>query len=73
METRDEESATQFRDVIRGFIALARMQADAHPELEQVMRSIQLGGSGKTVAVSFELPAAALDVLSRPPAAQPGQ
>ena len=73
METRDEESATQFRDVIRGFIALARMQTDAHPELEQVMRSIQLGGSGKTVAVSFELPAAALDVLSRPPAAQPGQ
>lgn len=73
METRDEESASQFRDVIRGFIALARMQADAHPELEQVMRSIQLGGSGKTVAVSFELPAAALDVLSRPPAAQPGQ
>ena len=68
METRDEESATQFRDVIRGFIALARMQADTHPELEQVMRSIQLGGSGKTVAVSFELPAAALDVLSRPPA-----
>ena len=73
METRDEESASQFRDVIRGFIALARMQADTHPELEQVMRSIQLGGSGKTVAVSFELPAAALDVLSRPPAAQPGQ
>ena len=72
METRDEESATQFRDVIRGILALARMQADAHPELEQVMRSIQLGGSGKTVAVSFELPAAALDVLSRPPA-QPGQ
>ena len=71
METRDEESATQFRDVIRGFIALARMQADAHPELEQVLRSIQLGGSGKTVAVSFELPASALDVLNRPP--QPRQ
>ena len=31
------------------------------PSSNRCMRSIQLGGSGKTVAVSFELPAAALD------------
>ena len=65
METRDEESAKQFRDVIRGFLALGQDAGRRAPELEQVMRSLQLGGSGKTVAVSFELPAAVLDVLSQ--------
>jgi hypothetical protein len=73
MQTRDEESANQFRDVIRGFIALARLQADAHPELEGLTRSIQLGGSGTTVAVSFELPAETIDLLRRRPEIQPGR
>jgi hypothetical protein len=64
MQTRDEVSANQFRDVIRGIIAMANMQADAHPELATVLRSIQLKGSGTTVAVSFELPVETLDLLA---------
>jgi hypothetical protein len=73
MQTRDEESANQFRDVIRGIIALGQMQADSHPELQGFMRSIQLGGSGTTVALSFELPANMIDTLGRRPEIQPGR
>jgi uncharacterized protein DUF3352 len=73
MQTRDEESANQFRDVIRGVIALGKLQADTHPELEPVLRSIQLGGSGTTVAVSFELPADTIDRLARPGVLEPGR
>jgi hypothetical protein len=64
MQTRDETSANQFRDVIRGIIAMANMQADAHPEIATVLRSIQLNGSGTTVAVSFEVPAETIDLLA---------
>lgn len=66
--THDEESATQFRDVVRGIIALGKLQADAHPELEVLLRSLQLGGTGTTVALSFELPADLIDALARPSA-----
>jgi hypothetical protein len=73
MQTRDEESANQFRDVIQGVIALGKLQANDHPELETLLRSIQLGGSGTTVALSFELPAETIDLLSRQPGIQPGR
>jgi hypothetical protein len=72
MQTRDEVSANQFRDVIRGVIAMANMQADSHPEVATVLRSIQLNGSGTTVAVSFELPAEAIDLLA-PRRLEPGR
>ena len=73
METRDEVSANQFRDVIRGIIALGNLQASTHPELDTVLRSIQVNGSGKTVAVSFDLSAETLDLLARRPGLQPGR
>ncbi len=73
MQTRDEESANQFRDVVRGVIALGKMQASEHPELETLLRSIQLSGSGTTVAVSFELPAETIDLLGRHLQVQPGR
>lgn len=62
-QTRDQESANSLRDVVRGVIALGRLQADAHPELEAVLRTLQLGGSGSTVALSFEVPADVIDLL----------
>jgi hypothetical protein len=73
MQTRDEESAKQFRDVVQGVIALGRLQANEHPELETLLRSIQLSGSGNTVALSFELPAETIDLLSRRSGVQPGR
>jgi hypothetical protein len=73
MQTRDEESAKQFRDVVQGIIALGKLQASEHPELETLLRSIQLSGSGSTVAVSFELPAETIDLLGRHLQVQPGR
>jgi hypothetical protein len=66
MQTRDEESAAQFRDVIQGIIALGRLQADNYPQFEALVRSVQLGGSGTTVSLSFELPAELIDLLANP-------
>ena len=63
-ESRDDVSADSLRDVVRGFLALARLQASSRPELATVLQSLQLGGTGKTVSLSFDLPATALDALS---------
>ena len=34
-EARDEESANNLRDVVRGFLALAKLQASAKPEYQR--------------------------------------
>lgn len=70
-ESRTEEAANSLRDVVRGFLALARVQASARPEFVTLMQSLQLGGAGKTVSMSFDLPAAALDALARLAPARP--
>jgi hypothetical protein len=73
-EARDDESANNLRDVVRGFLALAKLGSGAKPELESVMQSLELGGTGKTVSLSFAIPAELFDVIGamanhgRPPA-----
>ena len=62
-ETRDDESAKNLREVVTGFLALAKMGAGAKPELQLMMQSLELGGSGKTVALSFSIPAELFDVI----------
>lgn len=62
-ETRDEESAKNLRDVVRGFLALVKMQAGARPELQTLTQSLELGGTGTTVSLSFDVPVQALDLL----------
>lgn len=62
-ETRDEESANNLRDVARGFMALAKLQAGSKPELQTMIQALQLGGTGKTVALSFDIPAQVFDAL----------
>jgi hypothetical protein len=64
-ESRDEEAANSLRDVIRGFLALGKLQASNHPEAAAVLQSLDLGGTGKTVSLSFDLPGSALDALSQ--------
>lgn len=63
VDTRDEEAANALRDVVRGFVALAKLQVSSYPAFETVLRSLQLSGTGKTVALSFEVPADVLDAL----------
>jgi hypothetical protein len=63
-EARDESGARDLYDVIRGFMALGKMQAGAWPELQTVLQSAQLRADGKTVVLSFALPSSALRALT---------
>jgi hypothetical protein len=62
-DTRDDDAAKNLRDVVQGFVGLARLQANARPELKAALDSVQLGGTGKTVTLSFTVPPAAFDLL----------
>ena len=55
-EARDDQAAENLRQVVRGFLALARMQAQADPRTTALVESLQLSGTGKTVALSFTVP-----------------
>jgi hypothetical protein len=63
-ESRDEESAGNLRDMVRGFVAFGKLQVSSRPELATVINSLQLGGTGKTVSLSFDVPATAIDALA---------
>jgi hypothetical protein len=62
-EARDEEAAKNLRDVLQGFMAMAKLHAGQKPELAPVMQSLQVSGTGTTVALSFEVPPALVDAL----------
>jgi hypothetical protein len=62
-DTRDEEAANNLRDVVRGFLALGKLSTGSRPELQTMMQSLELGGTGKTVALSFDVPAAVFDII----------
>jgi hypothetical protein len=62
-ETRDDESATNLRQVIQGLLALGKMSND--PNAMAMLNSLQLTGSGKTVALSFAVPAEVLDMIPK--------
>lgn len=62
-ETGDEASANNLRDVARGFLALAKLQAGSRPDLQTLVQSLDIGGAGTTVALSFSLPVEMFDRL----------
>lgn len=62
-EARDDEAANNLRDVVRGFLALAKMQAGSRPDVQAMMQSLELGGTGKTVALSFVVPSEVFDAV----------
>jgi hypothetical protein len=72
-ETADDQAANDLRDVIRGFLALAKLQSGNRPEFQRLIESLELGGTGKSVALSFSIPGEALDFIaaSRAGAATP--
>jgi hypothetical protein len=63
-ETRDEEAANNLRDVMRGFMALGKLQAGSRPEIQLMLQSLELGGTGKTVALSFTVPVEVFDAIT---------
>jgi hypothetical protein len=63
-EAKDEKSAQDLRDVIRGFMALARMQAGANAQFADVVNSLELGGEGTRVTLRFSVPATVIDSVA---------
>jgi hypothetical protein len=63
-EARDEEAANNLRDVVRGFLALARLQAGSRPDVQAMIQSLELQGTGSTVALSFTVPAEIFDAIA---------
>jgi hypothetical protein len=61
-EARDDQAAENLRDVVRGVLALGRLQAQNNPKLTALADSLQLAGTGKTVSLSFTVPAELLDM-----------
>lgn len=61
----DEQAADNLRDIVRGFVALARMQAGDKTEAAALLPAIELGGAGKTVSVSFAVSTALLDAVTK--------
>lgn len=64
-EARDDEAAKNLRDVVNGFLALARLQAGSKPEYASLMQSVQLSGTGRTVALSFQLPTELMESIGK--------
>lgn len=64
-EARDEKSANDLRDVLRGFIALARLQMGERAEFADLMNSLQLGGQGNKVSLGFAVPSEMIDALGK--------
>ena len=62
-EARDEAAANNLREVLQGFIALARLQVGQRPEFTDLLNSLQLGGQGTTVSLSFDVPSQLIDSL----------
>ena len=63
-ETRDEMAAQDLREVIQGFLALARLQSGQNAQIRGMINSLQLGGTGKTVSLTFELPSDVINALA---------
>jgi hypothetical protein len=63
-EARDDKAAENLRDVVRGAMALARLQMGHDQNLDTVINSLQMTGTGKTVALSFAVPSTVVDSLA---------
>jgi len=63
-EARDVQSAESLRDVIQGFLALARLQGGRDPAYRSMLDSVALTANGTSVSLSFDVTPAALDLLT---------
>jgi hypothetical protein len=62
-EAIDEQSAELLRRQVSGALAFGEMVAKSDPKFGALINSLQLSGSGKTVAVSFTVPAELLAMI----------
>jgi hypothetical protein len=62
-EAKDEATAKNLRDLMGGFLAMAKMQAANKPGMQQLADSLVISGEGNSVALAFSIPAEVLDVI----------
>ena len=64
-ETPDETASQNLRDILQGFLALARMQTDAQPEIAAILDSVLLRAAPgeRWVSLSMTLPTATVEWL----------
>jgi len=62
-EAKDEQAAESLRDIVRGFVALAKMQTGSKPNVQKMMPDVQLSGDGKEVSISFAVTNEMLDAF----------
>jgi hypothetical protein len=62
-EAKDEQAAANLRDIVRGFVALAKMQTSNKPGVQKMLPDVQLSGDGKEVAISFAVTNEMLDAF----------
>jgi hypothetical protein len=63
-ETKSDEAANNLRDLVRGFVALAKMQAGNRVEAQALWPSVEMGGTGKTVSLSFGVTTQLIDAMT---------
>lgn len=62
-EAKDDESARNLRDMLNGVMALGRMQAQSNPQVQALMQSVTLGGDGRTIELTFNVPSELIDAV----------
>jgi hypothetical protein len=79
-EARDDLAAQELRKGVDGILALGRLAASQDPKASALFNSLQLSGSGKSIQLSFTVPAELIDMAlppippapqAPPPAPQP--
>jgi hypothetical protein len=63
-DTADEAAAKNLADVVRGLVALAAMQAQQKPELQQLAQAFSVTTSANQVQVSFRIAPGVLEALA---------
>jgi hypothetical protein len=62
-QAKDDATAKNLRDMMAGFLAMAKMQAANKPALQQLADSLVISGDGNTVALAFAIPTEVIDLL----------
>lgn len=63
-EARDDKAAEDLRAVVGGALAAGRLMAGQDQRAVTMLNSLQLTGTGKTVAVAFTVPPDVLEILN---------
>lgn len=62
-DANDDQSAENLRQMVNGLLAFGRLQAQNDPKAAALMQTLQLSGTGKTVALSFTVPSEMIDMI----------